>query len=155
MTRGLVHPRDSINQQETWTFGQILPVLLLIAPIWSLVTVLISCLTNRASDNNFLPVKMEPIEWRGPAAQTSSTHAPTTYFTTPGESHSSSIRENQTDLATHCYISSYWIGPCLTFVCLIILALTSLQFYAVAVPSLPLEQLWINGCSDVYVVLFV
>lgn len=38
VTRGSVNPRDSIDQRETWTFGQILPVLLLIAPIWSLVT---------------------------------------------------------------------------------------------------------------------
>lgn len=56
---------------------------------------------------------------------------------------------------THRYITCYWIGPCLTLVCVTIVVVTTFQFYYVAVPFSPLEQFWINGWSAIYAVLLV
>lgn len=72
---------------------------------------------------------------------------------------SSNIRENQTDpsatFTKHRYMSCYWIRPCLTFICLIIFALTFFQVYSGAAFFPPLEEFWINGLSAIHVVLLV
>lgn len=157
MARGSARPNANVEQQDAWTFGQILQLLLLIAPIWSLVT---TFAFRDRSERLRHPTRIhENSAMVASAVETSSRHERVTYITTPGIVGSRSTIENRVDhagtSATKSYISSYWIGPCLAFVCLVILAVTCMQLLFVTVGFDSLVNFWINHWGTIYIFIFV
>lgn len=144
LTRSSIDIDAKNDQHDAWTFGQILPVLLLIAPIWSLVTAF--AFVDRSERLRRLTRTQENSLMAASATQISS-HENVAHSTTAGAVDSRSIGETR-------YISWYWKGPCLAFPCLLIFVVTCLQFVYVSVSSSPLMGFWVDD-GMMYVLLLV
>lgn len=92
-TRASVEIDVNNVQRNAWTFGQILPVLLLIAPIWSLITAF--AFSERSARLRRLTRTQENALTAASATQTSSPHEVVAYSTTGGAVYSRSIEETR------------------------------------------------------------
>lgn len=167
-TTKLLQTRGSSNEyrtdikgedSDTWTFGQILPVLLLAAPIWSLIGAFV--FDDRSerlphpsqAHGNYL------IAASTPAPQVPSLHELVTDFPAPSVVNAGGPRaapiETAAIFTANRYIHCCWIGPCLAFPCFLIVSITYMQFYAVAGPSKPPIMLWITDLGMIYVIVLV
>jgi hypothetical protein len=154
VTRASLAPRSTIGRQDSWTFGQILPILLLAAPIWSLIGAFV--FDDRSEGSQYLGPARENSLGTAPSAQTS-THELVTYFTAPSRVDSRGIGDNNTaaDFTTIRYISCYWIGPCLIFPYLVIIGMTILQFLSLALESDAVIEVWVTEYGIIYVFLLI
>lgn len=146
ITRASVSLDDKNDQHNAWTFGQILPVLLLIAPIWSLVTAF--AFSDRSGRLRRLSQTQQNPLTAPSATQISSPRGFVAHSTTADAVGSRSIGETR-------YIYCYWKGPCLAFACLLIFAVTILQFVYVSVGSFPLMEFWVDQLGMIYVLVLV
>lgn len=134
------------DQHDAWTFGQILPVLLLVAPIWSLVTTF--AFSDRSERLRRLSRTQQNPLTAVSATQISSPRGFVANSTTAGAVDSRSIGETR-------YISCYWIGPCLAFACLLVIAVTVMQFIYVSVAYIALTEFWVDQWGVIYVLVLV
>lgn len=155
-TRGSARRPADAEQQDAWTFGQILPVVLLIAPIWSLVTAFAFSDRNEGIRHR-AETHENPLMAVSAAAQTSSTPVHVTNFPTQSPVDSRSTRENQVDSSasfiTNRYMSCNWIGCCLAFPCMAIMGVTCTQLIFAATLSGSPKSFWIDDMAAIFIIL--
>lgn len=165
-TRSSPAAHDSVGRQNLndWTFGQMLPVLLLAAPIWSLLGAFV--LSDRSEQTSYLGQEHDD-----PLMTVSAVLSPST----PGLATSQNLsaapsrvnsrgtgtipeihrNDSTATLASGAYAYCYWIGPCLSAQCGLILAMPFLQILLNAADALPLITFWITNEGMIYLLLLV
>lgn len=131
------------ERQDAWSFGQMLPILLLAAPIWSLIGAF--AFGDRSERPQSLSHAQENV-----LIPTAAAVVPSTYEATCAQSVADlrGTTDHRFDpvlpSSTRHYISHQWTGACLTFPCLVILGVTIAHFIYVGFISYSLSIFWVT-----------
>lgn len=149
----------TVEGQDTWTFGQILPILLLAAPTWSFFGAFVFSGRSKRLQHHSQAQENYLMAASTPAPQGSSIHDLVTDSPTPSVVNSGSTiaerLESATTFTTNRYTSCCWIGPCLAFPCFLIVGVTCLQFLMVTVSFSPPIVFWVTDWGMIYVFVLV
>lgn len=141
------------DRQDPWSFGQILPVILLVAPIWSLICAF------AFSDHGERPPYSNQFRDNFLTPASAAVDDQTTYYTAPRIDDSITVRENRFHAEATCLMSGHvpscWMGPCLTFPCLVIIAITAMEFFMVVVGLYTQMDFWVTRWGEVYILFLV